>query len=144
MLHSHRGPALKRTHRHTLTPKQVLKSSEPSPLICKELLESAVSKFMMLFLLSFFFSLSPRASPTADLCLGPVSHISRCSAEDSKLLSTLPVCLLAGLPACLSVCQRSARSVCGKVRRLFHSMATELNLTVIRSYTRANGKAQRV
>lgn len=36
------------------------------------------------------------------------------------------------------LCQCSASSVCGKVRRLFHLMCSELNLTVIRSYTCAN------
>lgn len=39
-----------------------------------------------------------------------------------------------------SLCQCSACSVCGKVRGLFLLMCSELNLTVIRSYTCANEK----
>lgn len=58
-----------------------------------------------------------------------VSNVSRCAARFT--LSARPVAFSLAL-FCLALC--------GKVRRVFHMMCSELNLTVIRSYTAAKEK----
>lgn len=118
-----------RSHTHWTTPNSPLPGLFSQKLLPSVACPLHVSKFLLLF---WFFLFVCSAG-----CHRLLTLVSALFVESSGISLHRNVRALHGLLCA----RRSARSVCGKVRRLFPLMCTELNLTVIWSYTCANGKS---